>query len=585
MKEIPIKRVSDIIDNNSIKKWEKGYDILINTQTGTGKTTFIKDELFEYCIKKNKKILYLSNRKALDMQINKSFYDEYEEEKKKLEKIDIYTYQKFIHDFKIELNKSEKEEELKNEIKEIKKLKKLKKIKKLKKELKESKQLEKLERLEKKIYWRIRNDIEKRYTFEKIIGKYKYIVLDEVHFFTSDATFNADCELLYDLFFKIFKIFSKEKVLILMTSTTDTIEKLSRFGTKKGYIYRQKPNYSYLNVKYFKENDSIIKKIVDDIKENSQNKWIIFVNSKNEGKEISNKLKEKNIKNSFLHSKNKSKEFENIVKKEKFDKNVLISTKILETGVNINDEDVKNIVMYDIDRETIIQEIGRVRVGINKPRKINLYIPLRNYNYFINIQENIKEKLKCIKLYNSNPADFFKKYQYQIDKIPSEIFYIDYFNGSEFHFSIRKTSKTYFEEKYKYLGKITDNFLNGNNAEYSFVLQVLKWLKIEDSFNIENLIDKNVSDGKNADDEELKNYLEKNLENKLFSESQLELSALIKNTFGLSSNKAKKLRINTINTILEKHNINYILKSYVTSKRDKSNKNPKKCSYWIIEKK
>ncbi|HBF6471982.1 TPA: DEAD/DEAH box helicase family protein [Clostridioides difficile] len=532
--------------------------------------------MFEYCIKKNKKILYLSNREALDKQINKSFYDEYGE--KRLKKIDIYTYQKFIHDFKIELNKSEKEEELKNEINKINEIKKLKKIKKLKNE---SKQLEKLE---KKIYWRIRNDIEKRYTFEKIIKKYKYIVLDEVHFFTSDATFNTDCELLYDLFFKIFKVFSKKKFLILMSSTPHTFVNLPRIYPKKGYIYRQKPNYSYLNVKYFKENDSIIKKIVDDIKENSQNKWIIFVNSKNEGKEISNKLKEKNIKNSFLHSKNKSKEFENIVKKEKFDKNVLISTKILETGVNINDEDVKNIVMYDIDRETIIQEIGRVRVGIDKPRKINLYIPLRKRNYFYNIQKNIKKKLECIKSYNSNPADFFKKYQYQIDKIPSEIFYIDYFNGSEFHFSIRKTSKTYFEEKYKYLEKITDNFSTGNNAEYSFVLQVLEWLEIEDSFNIENLIDKNVSDGKNVDDEELKNYLEKNLENKLFSESQLELSALIKNTFGLSSNKAKKLRINTINTILEKHNINYILKSYMTSKRDKGNKNPKKCSYWIIEK-
>ncbi|MDV9712603.1 DEAD/DEAH box helicase family protein, partial [Clostridioides difficile] len=98
--------------------------ILINTQTGTGKTTFIKDELFEYCIKKNKKILYLSNREALDKQINKSFYDEYGE--KRLKKIDIYTYQKFIHDFKIELNKSEKEEEeLKNEINKINEIKKL----------------------------------------------------------------------------------------------------------------------------------------------------------------------------------------------------------------------------------------------------------------------------------------------------------------------------------------------------------------------------------------------------------------------------------------------------------------------------
>ena len=65
---MPHRYISDIIDINEIKKWQGGDRILIHSQTGTGKSQFIKDILYEYCKRRDKKILLLSNRNLLKNQ-------------------------------------------------------------------------------------------------------------------------------------------------------------------------------------------------------------------------------------------------------------------------------------------------------------------------------------------------------------------------------------------------------------------------------------------------------------------------------------------------------------------------------------
>jgi len=63
-----MKFISDIISVDEIKKWQDGDRILIHSQTGTGKSQFIKDVLYEYCKRRDKKILLLSNRNLLKSQ-------------------------------------------------------------------------------------------------------------------------------------------------------------------------------------------------------------------------------------------------------------------------------------------------------------------------------------------------------------------------------------------------------------------------------------------------------------------------------------------------------------------------------------
>jgi hypothetical protein len=62
------KYISDIITENEICQWRPGDRILIESQTGSGKSEFIKKNLYNYCKKNNKMILLMSNRNLLKNQ-------------------------------------------------------------------------------------------------------------------------------------------------------------------------------------------------------------------------------------------------------------------------------------------------------------------------------------------------------------------------------------------------------------------------------------------------------------------------------------------------------------------------------------
>ena len=87
-KDNSVKRqyISDTITNLDIEKWQYGNRIIISAQTGSGKSEFIKNILYDYCKKKNKSILLLSNRVALKNQNAESIKD-------KSDVIDLKNYQ------------------------------------------------------------------------------------------------------------------------------------------------------------------------------------------------------------------------------------------------------------------------------------------------------------------------------------------------------------------------------------------------------------------------------------------------------------------------------------------------------------
>ncbi|MBY2505053.1 hypothetical protein KWY52_18595, partial [Clostridioides difficile] len=104
----------------------------------------------------------------------------------------------------------------------------------------------------------------------------------------------------------------------------------------------------------------------------------------------------------------------------------------------------------------------------------------------------------------------------------------------------------------------------------------LEWLGLENTFNEANLInlDSEIVDSKEITI--LKNYLDKNLDKKLYKDEQQELSNFIteelKTVYTKKDYRTKKLNLKTINKILLENNLLY--------KIERS----KGCSYWIIYK-
>lgn len=195
----------------------------------------------------------------------------------------------------------------------------------------------------------------------------KYVIADEAHFFVADARFNPDCSYLLKLITSRFP----HAIRVYLTATSwDVLPPLCK-AEQNNYLdlrpYRDwepprsliryviRPDYSGINLIFFTEYEAIL----DKIKSDSQTKWIIFVDSKVDGKWLKSSLSDKA---QYIDAEKKGSDvWQQIVEKDKFDSQVLITTSVLDNGVNIRDDAVQNIVIVSDDRTNMIQSIGRKR--------------------------------------------------------------------------------------------------------------------------------------------------------------------------------------------------------------------------------
>lgn len=266
--------------------------------------------------------------------------------------------------------------------------------------------------------------------------EYKYIVCDECHFFTSDARFNSDTnEILRYIISK-----GEASTRIYMTATIEVVieailreeharakqmydgvleyeekmksgdpeyrihvhnaacngqlatynqvvdecikEETTKYIPLHVHLYHMERNFDYIStVTSYTSVEDLSQKITSS----SNEKWLVFVSTRKQGEELVELLKEitPNLSCAFVSAKNRSimdaperKIFNYIVENEDFRENVLISTSVLDNGINIKCKEVKNIAIDIFDRAEFLQMLGRIR--IENGATLNLYI--KRYN-------------------------------------------------------------------------------------------------------------------------------------------------------------------------------------------------------------
>ena len=195
-------------------------------------------------------------------------------------------------------------------------------------------------------------------------------------------------------------------------------------------FYYMPRNYDYIEKIISYKTDE---ELVDHI-QNSKEKWIIFVHSENGGKHIKDKLMEKGTVNTdeciFISrstielegSEKAEAEYDFIVANETTKKRIIITTCILDNGINIkNSTDGKqknkilNIAIDSNDRTQFIQMLGRIRD--NQKDKIKLYI--KEYS-LEDLKRNISRDAEGLIKRLVNPLHSTKEKQRNFDK---ELFY------------------------------------------------------------------------------------------------------------------------------------------------------------------
>ena len=521
-KILDLRYVNEIISDDDIKTFYK-HDVFISSQTGTGKTRFILGDNEKLgLIDKigNKKVLYLYNRKQLGLQIKKDLLNKYNMEilnDKELDKLDtiksttVMSYQKLEY--------------------EILKHKAIKK--------------------------------------EFDVDEYDYIICDEAHYFLTDSDFNNNVEHSFQLLINGWCGIVCNRIFI--SATMDEVKELFKKEAINPIEFTSGIDYSYLNVKYFKKDSTIVNLIRND---KSDDKWLVFVSSKKEGINLKNELKQYGISCEYMDAKTK----ESYIKNESFDCSVLICTKVLDNGVNINDKKVNNIVINSFSKVDLIQELGRLRINIKSARLINLYINAMDGQKFqrqLNTVLNLKTKQ--LEKYKNDNTNFKIYYNSNPNKLYKSLFRID--NGIE----LNELGVIKLENDLKYFKYMCEKFKT--DGKYAYVKEVLSWLKLEETFSEDNFLDDKVISNDSV--ENLSKLLDSVIGQKILEDTQKKISDSIKRDFnGIKNNidyRTKKASVATLNSILQNDlKLNYMISSKRTSKRVDGV--PKKYVYWTVVK-
>lgn len=201
------------------------------------------------------------------------------------------------------------------------------------------------------------------------------LVVDEVHYFTSDVSFNPNAARLLKVLPQLFC----QAVRIYMTATPDDVlrplaeaeAKVRRplaermgiqfsplmLGQAPGVnLYRfSSDKYSRLPVRYYRTDNELY----PEIRNHDQDKWLIFVPTKELGVSMQKELGDDAV---FISAQSKgSPQWNQLLSEKRSSSRVLIATSVLDCGVNLCDDSIRHVVVPFEDPTTFMQALGRVR--------------------------------------------------------------------------------------------------------------------------------------------------------------------------------------------------------------------------------
>lgn len=368
------------------KQWSHRTAVMISSQTGSGKNTFILKHLLPYAKDTNRQVFIFSNRIALNIQQKKLLMQQ-------MSIPDIYTDE----------------------------------------ELRQQKTFGSVTILNYHEALNYLNYLGFAYTIGYNVPSSGYAIFDEAHFFLNDATYNAYTENILTQLIHIFSLFTR----IYMTATPNEVAPIissleynnpDRLHTSFNdmsrifhhsqneqklicdpdialQIYHFKRDYSKYNIKFFTDETAIQEEIKSA---GPKNKWLYFMNSTARQNKLKQDLsKELSNKITLFDSRkiDSSKDWEKICNGE-IPKHVLVTTSVLDNGINITDPHLHNIVIECETPNNLIQMLGRKRLQGNE--SVNVYIQVPTEDFLTKRIRDIEKMRNFIRNYRMYPATFLQ---------------------------------------------------------------------------------------------------------------------------------------------------------------------------------
>lgn len=253
------------------------------------------------------------------------------------------------------------------------------------------------------------------------LNTFTHIVVDEAHYFVKDAGFNAKANI------SLAKIIGSNCTKIFMSATID--------GFQKVYLQLMKDMnkfHIFNNIRYSMTKSKLHIASIEEIVHESQiseilrelyGKTLIFVDSIEKGQKLKRKLDSIYLVGMITSESKESEEikekdlFDTLIEKEKFDTDILIATSVIDNGVNIKDENLKNIIIQNNDKDEIIQMIGRKRC-LNMDDKVHIFLVSSSEQSLSRKIDSMEERKKLFEKASQDLARYHKPNMQFLDDSP-----------------------------------------------------------------------------------------------------------------------------------------------------------------------
>ena len=312
--------ISDLV-GDVFKGWKNGR-VVFDAGTGTGKTSFIINQLLPWALERTQiegrliKILLLCNRVSLKSQSIRKIIESGLG-------IDLAQYDSMEELDEVELSVS-------------------------------NSRFIRVWTYQKIEYWQQR----KPEWVKQWLDSYTYIVCDEAHYFFDDSDFNHTTE----LSFQCIEQLVPEKVVIYMSATGRLLfDRWEEGSIQPDRYYCIPKNYDHISEVYFFYRDAERQDILDHLPEGE--KAVVFVTKRDTLVEMQKKYGDSA---SYYCSKNHKDgpmdKLEDCINPDgTLRKRILFTTTALYNGVDIKDRTLKHLVIEQWNPLEVIQEIGRKR--------------------------------------------------------------------------------------------------------------------------------------------------------------------------------------------------------------------------------
>lgn len=204
-----------------------------------------------------------------------------------------------------------------------------------------------------------------------------FTVFDEAHFFVADATFNERCDYYLKLattrFCRAIRVYLSATtwdILVPLANAEEQSFRVSNFEPlilrpsiirrqvfcRTFYRYWMPASNSRYRLLFFKD----LVDLIPHIKDQADEKWLVFTDRKPTGRQFCEALANRAT---YVDADSKGTDaWDELIREEKFSSQVLVTTSVLDCGINIHDPALKHIAVIADNRVSLTQMIGRKRL-------------------------------------------------------------------------------------------------------------------------------------------------------------------------------------------------------------------------------